>query len=108
MVEDTLILIEQIESQDRFGVFHQTDNPRQVFVTVNSITRAEFYQSGRKGLNPEFEFTMFHGDYNGEKECIYNGNRYTIYRNYHIPGTDYIELYVERKGGSNGSNENNS
>lgn len=107
MVEDTLILIETIKSQDRYGVWHETDNPRQVFVRVNSITRAEFYNSGRNGLNPEYEFTMFHGDYHGEKECIYKGNRYSIYRDYHVPGSDDLELYVERKGGTNGPDQNN-
>lgn len=108
MTDDVLIFFETIKSQDKYGVWHETDNPRQVFCRVNSITRSEFYQSGRKGLNPEYEFTVFHGDYHGEKECQFHGDRYSIYRTYRIPGSDDLELYVARKGGTNGPDENNN
>ena len=37
----------------------------------------------------------------------YEGETYSIYRKYEIPGTDYTELYFERKGGTNGQKENN-
>lgn len=44
---------------------------------------------------------MFFGDYNGEDELVYNGDTYAIYRTYKTR-TDTLELYVERKGGTNG------
>jgi hypothetical protein len=43
---------------------------------------------------------VFFGDYDGERLLEYNGKRYGIYRTYHGRG-DQIELYVERKGGTN-------
>ena len=46
--------------------------------------------------------TMFRYDYNGEPIVEYNGQRYSIYRTY-IGKNDMIELYVERKGGTNGT-----
>lgn len=108
MNDDVLTLINTTQTQDEYGIFHEVDHPHQVFVHVNSISRSEFFSSGREGLNPSLEFTMFHGDYFGEKECEYKGDRYSIYRTYRVPGTDDIELYVERKGGTNGPDENNS
>jgi len=51
-------------------------------------------------MNPEYEFTMFEGDYRGERLCIYQGNQYAIYRTYMVRN-DTIELYVIRKGGTN-------
>ena len=68
---------------------------------MDSVTRSEFYEAGRNGLNPEYRFTMFFGDYSGESVVEYNGDTYSVYRTY-LRKTDIIELYVERKGGTNG------
>jgi hypothetical protein len=51
-------------------------------------------------LNPEFKFTMFFGDYSVESIVEYQGKTYAVYRTY-LRRTDIIELYVERKGGTN-------
>lgn len=72
-----------------------------VYTKVESVTRAEFYAGGRSGLNPEFKMTIFAGDYQGETVAWYHDKPYAIYRTYHVPGTDYLELYLERKGGTN-------
>lgn len=89
--------------QDKYGVWTETMSSRDVYCQVDSVTRSEFFEGGRNGLNPEFRFTMFFGDYNGEQTVVYNGNTYSVYRTYHAK-TDTIELYVERKGGTNGKN----
>lgn len=69
---------------------------------MNSVTRNEFFEGGRNGLNPEYQITMFSYDYNGESIVKYNGERYGVYRTYN-GRDDTIELYVERKGGTNGN-----
>lgn len=74
---------------------------RDVFAQVDSVTRTEFFEGGRNGLNPELMFTMFFADYNNEKTVLYNGEPFSVYRVYH-GRTDTIELYVEREGGTNG------
>ena len=66
-----------------------------------SVSRREFYEAGRNGLNPEYMFTVFAGDYNGERVVEYNGARYAVYRTYRTR-TDYIEIYAQREGGTNG------
>lgn len=98
---NVITLIGTIKMQNDFGVWEQTETRKDVFCDVSSVTRAEFFDGGRNGMNPEYVFTMFFGDYNGETVCEYNGNRYAIYRTYHAR-TDVIELYAERKGGTNG------
>ena len=50
-------------------------------------------------------FTVVAGDYSGESLCEYRGKTYSIYRTY-INNADYIELYVQREGGSNGKESN--
>lgn len=98
---DVCKLVSVTNAQDVFGVWKATETEREVFCQVDSVTRAEFFDGGRSGLNPQFRITMFAGDYNDEEIVIYNGKRYSVYRTY-FAKTDVIELYVERKGGTNG------
>ena len=101
-MDAVLILVSKTRTQDDYGMWKETLTERQIFCQVESVTRAEFFDGGRNGLNPEFQFTVFAGDYNGETVCKYEDKQYGIYRTYRVPGTDYMELYAERKGGTNG------
>ena len=103
---DVLTLISQTRTQDDYGRWIPNTSERQVYVQVDSITHSEFYDAGRNGLNPEYRFTMFAYDYQGEELCEYNGNKFAIYRTYKRRD-DMIELYAERQGGSNGTANNN-
>ena len=101
-MDDMLTLVSYVQTQDEYGVIHEsTPVEREVFCRVASVSRNEYFGGGRNGLNPEFEFTIAKIDYKGERECVYHGQSYSIYRTY-MTDDDYIELYVERKGGTNG------
>lgn len=100
MTEDVIKLISVTTAQNNYGVWVKTETQTQVFCRVSSVTQAEFFEAGRNGLNPEYRFIVFDGDYNGQETVIYNGKRYGVYRTYH--DGDWVELYTERKGGSNG------
>lgn len=104
---DVIKLIRVTRAQDDYGRWMPTPSPKTVMCQVDSITQSEFFKAGRNGLNPEYKFTMFAGDYEGETIVEYNGNTYAVYRTY-LRRTDKIELYVERKGGTNGIIEDNS
>ena len=97
-----LILYSETETQDDRGVYQKTETSKTVYCQVNSVTQSEFFEAGRNGLNPEYKFTMFGPDYNGERTVGYDGARYAVYRTYQTRG-DNIELYVQREGGVNGS-----
>lgn len=99
---EVLTLVSVVHEQDDTGVYRDTRTQRDIFCQVNSVSRDEFFQGGRSGLNPSWQFTAFAYDYGGETECIYKGKSYTIYRTY-LSRDDVIELYAERRGGSNGS-----
>lgn len=101
---DVITLVSYTQQQDDFGVWQSTPTERDVFCDVESIARAEYFEAGRNGLNPEYKMTMFFGDYDGERTVIYNGKAYGVYRTYHAK-TDELELYVERKGGVNRGEE---
>lgn len=79
--------------------------PRMVFAQVGSVSRSEFYQAGRAGFSPAFVFSVFAGDYHGEGTLEYNGETFAVYRTYRKTGgdgSDYVEIYAERKAGTDG------
>ena len=100
-MDNVIKLLAPIEERDEYGVTRQTYIAREVMCQVDSVTRAEFFEGGRSGLNPQFRMTMFRGDYEGESKVEFEGKTYAVYRTY-LTDNDYIELYVERRGGTNG------
>lgn len=99
---DVITLIPTTTATDVYGVDKVVEGtPKTVMCQVDSVTRNEFFEGGRNGLNPEYVFRVFFGDYNDERIVEYNGSRYGIYRVYR-GRNDIIELYAERKGGLNG------
>lgn len=97
---DVIELVTTTRQQDDYGVWRATDIKRQVFCKVESVTRSEFFEGGRAGLNPEFRIIMFADDYNGEARVIYKGVTYAVYRTFKGKN-DNLEIYVERKNGVN-------
>lgn len=96
---DIITLYADTVTYDDYGVAVKTRTSRDVYCKVDSVTRAEFFEAGRSGLNPEYRITMFFGDYEGETIVGYNGRNYSVYRTYQAK-TDIIELYVERRAGT--------
>lgn len=99
-MEDIITLISVTKTQDAYGVWRMTETSKEVFCSVQSVTRTEFFDAGRNGLNPAFVFTIFGDDYDGEETIEYAGKRYGVYRTFR--SGDDMELYAERKGGTNG------
>lgn len=93
-------LISVTKTQDDFGVWRSTTIKTPVYCQVDSVTQREFFEGGRNGLNPEYKFTMFYADYHDEPIVEYENHQYSVYRTY-LHRNDKIELYVERKGGTN-------
>lgn len=109
-MDSVVYLISENRQKDAAGVFRKEETKRRVFCDVRSVGAQEFFGGGRNGLNPELVVILFHADYNGARIVEYEGKRYSVYRtffggrtsrnaNY---GPDYMELYLERKGGTNG------
>lgn len=93
-----IYLISRTYEKNIYGVLQPIETRKKVFAQVDSVTSSEWFEGGRNGLNPEYRFTIFVGDYGGEEIAEYNGNRYAIYRTY-IGRNEMIELYVEKNKG---------
>lgn len=99
-MDHVIRLVATTTVKDEYGVDRTVKTARDVFCKVRSASRAEFFDGGRNGLNPEYSFVMFAADYQGETIVEYEGKTYSVYRTYRTDA-DYIEIYVERKGGTN-------
>ena len=95
---DVLTLVAQTVVTDVYGNEELTEKDRQIYCEVDSISQSEFYAAADTELNPEYRFTIFFGDYEGEKILKYHNVRYAIYRTYRAG--DNLELYAERKIGA--------
>lgn len=95
---DTIKLISQTITPDQLGNEVANEIKREVYSEVNTVTQSEFFAAENTELNPEYRFTVFFADYEGEEIVEYKSSRYVIYRTYRTG--DNLELYVERKIGA--------
>ena len=85
------------ETASAHGV-HQsvTETARQVYCTVESVSRSEFYTALNAGIRPEYVFRLaLAEDYQGERVVRYKGQKFRIIRTY-MTEDDGIELTCER------------
>ena len=97
----TIDLLKKTYTTDDMGQKLYTTESKTVYATITSISREEwvsYSQTGRQGLVPAYVATVFFGDYEGENECIYDGQTYGIYRTYERDD-EQVELYLEKKAG---------
>lgn len=95
---DVITLVTQTITTDKYGNEVAKETEKTVFCEVDSISQTEFYAAANTELNPEYKFTIFFGDYEGEEVVVFNGARYSVYRTYRTG--DNLELYAERKVGA--------
>ena len=100
-LSNELTLVSYTYEKDSKGVDRKTQSQRTVFCGVESVSASEFFAANAAGLKPELRFTMFRFDYEGEEECIFEDEYYSIYRTYRVKN-DRIELYAQKKVGVNG------
>lgn len=93
-------LIKQEYEKDNLGqIKKKAETKTEIFITILSISRNEFYKAGSSGITPEYVFETAAINYAGEKEIEFEGKRYSVYRTYNPPDSDNIELYVHKKAG---------
>lgn len=100
-IPEAVSLVSVTWTEDSYGVQQKTETTTDVYGYVDSVTASEVFEGGRNGLNPELRFTMTDLDYDDQTVLVRDSVRYAIYRTYR-PNNGTIELYCERKGGTNG------
>lgn len=97
-MNDVIFLITETMAQDEHHVLTATETKRQVFCTVSSVGMREIANASQMGIQPEYQFSVFTGDYSNERIVEYHGERYTVYRTYQAG--DKVELYCQTRRGS--------
>lgn len=64
------------------GHYTTTETPVEVWASVKSVTRAEFYQAYAAGLNAEAVFRVYTEELGAAEYVEYNDRRYRILRTY--------------------------
>lgn len=85
------------ENRSAHGV-HQsiTEEAREVFCTVQSVSRNEYYNAYNSGFQPSLVFRLeLAEDYEDERYIRYQGKKYQVIRTY-MTDDDGIEITVER------------
>lgn len=96
---ETAYLVTTSWIQDKYGVNREVSTERKIFVQVDSVSGAEWFEGGRNGLNPELRFTTLKHNYSGEEILKFGDQYYTIYRTYLGRGNT-VELYCEKRKGN--------
>lgn len=91
-------LISEEFTEDDIGQKVAEETAKECFCEIGSVSRAEWFSAGQNGFKPEMVLTIFDADYNGEKICEVDEERYGIYRTYR-PDFTHIELYLQKKAG---------
>lgn len=96
---DVIQLIRSVSMRDKYGVIsHSETLSGEIPCTVSSLSRAEVFSGNQQGLNPQFQFIIFVGDYDEQEKLLYHEKLFYIYRTF-ING-DRIELYCEKRKGT--------
>ncbi|NOW08054.1 phage head closure protein [Clostridium beijerinckii] len=66
-----------------------------LYCDLKSIGRNEYYNAASQGLKPEIIFVIHKYEYNGEREILFEENRYKVIRTYSADFEE-IELTCEK------------
>ena len=83
---------------DSIGQRKETATEKAVFALVESISMSEFFQAGEIGLKPDYKFTIWLTEYNGQENLRYKSDLYSIYRTYRRKD-GRVELYAQKRVG---------
>ena len=102
-MDDIIYLVSQTWEPDSIGQMIPSETSRPVWAHLQSVTRAEWYDAGQKGLQPQLVAVTPIVNYQGELIVrVGEGDaakRYAVYRTYFGPDSDTIELYLQREVG---------
>ena len=79
------------------------ETKRTVKVQEMDLTQADIYQAGGEGLSPDAKLLVpYDKDYKGERELIWEGERYQIIRTNPFKEWNGVILSIKRKKGNSG------
>ena len=102
-MDDVCKLVAKTFTTDSIGQRVEVESLTEVFTSVSSVSRNEFFDAGASGIRAQYVFSMAIINYSGENELEYVGKRYRVYRTYQTSNS--VELYAEELTSDGGQNE---
>lgn len=99
-MDGIIFLVRQEFIHDKIGQQVAREVQTEVFCTIRSVTRTEWRNAGQNGIDAELVAIMPTVNYNGERIAIVEGKRKAVYRTYHPPESDEIEIYLQSEVGT--------
>lgn len=93
-------LISKEYSTNEIGVTKVKETAKEVFASVYSVSRAEYYRAGEEGLRPQAVYAVRSMEYGGQDEIEVNSERLSVYRTY-VRVDGRTELYATKRSGGN-------
>lgn len=94
-----LTLVAQKTTIDAIGQEVVNETRRNVFGHFRSVSQTEWFNAGANAINADIVVTIYDFEYQYERVAEIGDIRYGVYRTYRVPNSDFIELYLEKKGG---------
>lgn len=80
---DVCVLLQSMKTYDGGRHYSTEDTGREIFCSVcDGVTRSEFYDALKAGVQLSAVFEVWEDDYAGETELCHEGRRYEIKRSY--------------------------
>lgn len=92
-------LIAEHRSRGSFGQEIVKECEREIWATLQPISRNEWTTAGQRGVEAIFRVLIYTFEYHDELTVEIDGQRYGVYRSYIDMGNDKTELYLESKAG---------
>ena len=85
-LNDTIKLVDIVADMDADGYETTTEKLTEVKCdSGNGVTRTEFYEAYKAGVEGSAAFLMWACDYSGQKEIEHHGKRYKVERAFPLP-----------------------
>lgn len=99
MIDALITLIKRFPSQNEYGAPEYEYVGHDVFCSVSSVGKNEFYEAAQAGLDVQYVFRTNPANYEGEDTLMYEGAEYGIVRTY-MASLDVLEIYAGLKVGA--------
>jgi SPP1 family predicted phage head-tail adaptor len=106
MTDAVIKLIKKTYTQNEDKALVETETVTDVFCSVRSVGRNDFYSASQLGMDLQYVFLTNPVNYNGESIVEYEGERYGVSRTYQS-SADVLEIYAGTEVGAYGSDEGN-
>lgn len=99
MYDTRIKLIRRTESgRDKYGNIIHTEEEKERWAEVKSVSRAEYYQAATTGMQPTMVIVLSdRRDYEGQSHVVINGVDYVVVRTYVKGETIEITLTEREK-----------